>query len=70
MSANAVKISNAGIKVVTVGTQGPSGSSGAFADLDDVNITSAQEGDTLTYDSAQAKFINQPQTNLTDGGNF
>jgi hypothetical protein len=68
MSDNTVKIISTGIKVVTVGTQGPRGITGTLGDATDVTMSNLQAGDTITYDGSA--FVNTPQTNLTDGGNF
>ena len=58
------------------GIPGPKGDKGDFGDLalasigdlGDVVLTNIQEGDILLYQST--KFVNQPKTTLTDGGNF
>lgn len=57
-----------------IGPRGEKGDSGDLAlasisDLGDVQLTSPQEGDILIYNNNN-KFINRPQENLTDGGNF
>jgi hypothetical protein len=69
-SDNTVKVSNTGIKVVTVGTQGPRGITGTLSDASDVSITNPETGDTLAYDQASGAFVNTHQSNFTDGGNF
>lgn len=41
-----------------------------FAGLSDVKITNPKESDTPQYDATQSKWVNIPQTSITDGGNF
>jgi hypothetical protein len=38
--------------------------------LTDVQLTSPQDNDVLQYSVTAGKWINSPQLNLTDGGNF
>ena len=57
-----------------IGPQGPSGSTGetggasTLAELTDVQITSAAEGDVLRYNGS--KWADHSELLLTDGGNF
>ena len=41
-----------------------------FAGLSDVTITNPKESDTPQFDATQSKWVNIPQTSITDGGNF
>jgi len=70
MSVNKVTINNSGLKVVTVGTQGPRGISGSLNDINDVAISNPQADEVIKYDASAGAFVNSPQENLTDGGNF
>ena len=59
--------------IANIGLIGPKGDSGdlfnaSINDLGDVQLTSPQNNDILIYNNS--KFINQPATTLTDGGNF
>ncbi len=57
-----------------IGPQGPSGSTGetggatTLAELTDVEITAAAEGDVLRFNGS--KWADYAEINLTDGGNF
>jgi hypothetical protein len=57
-----------------IGPQGPSGSTGetggasTLAELTDVQITAAAEGDVLRYNGS--KWADHSELLLTDGGNF
>jgi hypothetical protein len=57
-----------------IGPQGPSGDTGetggasTLAELTDVEITAAAEGDVLRYNGS--KWADYAEINLTDGGNF
>ena len=46
------------------------GGSPNLAGLTDVQLASLGDKDTLQYDTATSKWLNSPQTNLVDGGNF
>lgn len=52
------------------GDQGEQGdvSASTIGQLSDVMLTNIKNGDLLIYQSS--KFVNTPQENLTDGGNF
>lgn len=51
-----------------VGPQGPSGSSqiGGYEPV----ISNIQDGDVLAFSGSSQRWINRPQVQLTDGGNF
>lgn len=53
--------------VVVTGQLGP-GSMNTLADLWDINITAAEEGDLLTKQGTY--WTNTRRANVTDGGNF
>lgn len=62
--------------VQTVGVQGAQGERGATGadgpnDIGGytIEITSPQQGDLLQF-NASSKWVNSPQANITDGGNF
>lgn len=59
-SVGVVKVDNSTVTVDADGTLHASGESGASAltDLTDVNITSAQNGESLVYDSTSSKWVN------------
>ena len=59
--------------IALIGPQGPKGDTADpstiyLGQLADVQITSANTGDILVYDTN--KFINAPKQTLVDGGNF
>ena len=61
------------VNVNPVGPQGIQGEQGevsasSIGQLADVMLTNVQDGDLLVYQSS--KFINAPQSIITDGGNF
>jgi hypothetical protein len=57
-----------------IGPQGPAGAGGqtgsatSLAELADVQLTAAAEGDVLRYNGS--KWADYAEINLTDGGNF
>ena len=53
-----------------MGTQGPRGISGSLNDINDVAISNPQADEVIKYDASAGAFVNSPQENLTDGGNF
>jgi hypothetical protein len=40
------------------------------AAITDIQITSVQDADVLRYSASASKWVNVPQTELVDGGNF
>lgn len=68
VSASAVTASASG----GIGPQGPTGPQGTFtgglSNLQDVAVSSVQQGDVLRY--ASDKWRNYPDAGLVDGGNF
>jgi len=54
------------------GVRGPRGFPGieALADFVDVSFENLGDGDTMTYDSTLQKWVNTPEEDLVDGGNF
>lgn len=76
-STIAAAVSSSIVSVTTsggIGPQGPSGSTGetggasTLAELTDVQITSAAEGDVLRYNGS--KWADHAEINLTDGGSY
>jgi hypothetical protein len=42
----------------------------ALSDLTSVNLSSVADKNILQFSSASSKWVNVPQTDLVDGGNF
>lgn len=59
------------VSIVTVGIQGPPGSSsGEIVGGYDVNLVNLVDSDVLSFDSGSASWRNKRAADLTDGGNF
>ena len=59
------------LSVVSVGIQGPAGSSAGMAIGGyNVNFTNLVNNDLISFDSSTSAWKNKIQTDLTDGGNF
>lgn len=76
-STIAAAVSSSTVSVTTsggIGPQGPAGSTGdtggasTLAELTDVQITAAAEGDVLRYNGS--KWADHAEINLTDGGSY
>ena len=59
-----------------IGPQGPAGAGGqtggatSLAELADVQLTAAADGDVLRYNGSTSRWSDYAEVNLTDGGNF
>jgi hypothetical protein len=71
MSDTVVVTESGGVNVVSVGIQGPPGSSfGNFIGGYSVIVDNLINGDVLSFDTSGSKWKNKRAVELTDGGNF
>lgn len=68
-AGSGIAITN-GAGEITITATGGSGGASSLAQLTDVSLSNVQPYDVLSYNPATAKWVNERQTNITDGGNF
>lgn len=71
MSETVLITESGGVDVVSVGIQGPPGSSfGNFIGGYSVIVSDLINGDVLSFDASGSEWKNKRAVELTDGGNF
>lgn len=58
------------VKDRIIGVEGQISAQSILNGLTDVTISQVNPGDVLRYDASQAKWVNDAQENLVDGGSF
>lgn len=74
MAVNKVIVTKNKTRIVHVSEVGPRGPQGplpaTFGDIGDVTLESLNNKDVLQYDTSINQWVNNPQEDIVDGGNF